>query len=73
MLESANEKKLIELLDSIDDAFDNFHSGIIKGCKTVENGIEKMLEYVENTPNITTSLVVRHLADMRGIKRNLIN
>lgn len=72
MSENLNEKKLIELLDSIDDAFENFHCGIIKGCKTVENGIEKMLEYVESTPNITTSLVVRHLADMRGIKRNSI-
>ncbi len=67
------EERLREVLETISDSYDNFPGAIIRGCKTVENGIDKMLKFVENTPEITTSMVVRHLADMRGIKRNEIN
>lgn len=59
------EQTLREALIRIPDSYDMFVEGTVKGCKTVKNGIERMLKKISNTPEIMSSDVVKFLFKMR--------
>lgn len=59
------EQTLKEKLDAIPDSYDMFSECIIRGCKTVENGIERMMKKISAEPKITSSDIVVFLYKMR--------
>lgn len=67
------KERLKNLLENVVDTYPDFVIGVVSGLKNVSNGYESMIEYVESTPDVTTSMICGKLSELRGIKRNLIN
>lgn len=62
------EEELREQLEKVPDTYDMFVEGIIKGCRTVENGVEKMIAKINSNPVILSSDIVEYLFEMRHAK-----
>ena len=61
-----SEQKLREHLTNIKDSYDDFVETILLLSKR-NNLVEQMIEYIENTPDVTTSDVDDKIDDLRGL------
>lgn len=61
-----SEQKLREHLTNIKDSYDDFVETILLLSKR-NNLVEKMIEYIENTPNVTASDIDDKIDDLRGL------
>lgn len=64
-----NQEKLRRLLDNISDSYEGFTISGLAFCKDIPNGYQRLIKFIEDNPNITTSEVVEFVSDMRGIKK----
>ena len=64
------EKTLHELLENVGDTYPDFVIGVKSGLKNIPDGYQRMIEYINSTPNVTTSMIAVKLSELRGIKRN---
>ena len=63
------EQRLKELLEGIGDTYTDFVRGILAIGKRVPNAYEKLIEYIEDTPDVNTSLVIEKMDELEGIKK----
>ena len=62
-----SEQKLRELLTNVADSYEDFVEGELLFAKK-RNYVEKIIEFIENTPDVTTSQVIEKGAELSGIK-----
>lgn len=65
----SSEQRLKELLEGISDTYSDFVRGILAIGKRVPNAYETLVEYIENTPDVNTSLVIEKMTELKGIKK----
>lgn len=63
----SSEQKLKKLLIDIPNSYDDFVNVILLLSKR-NNLVEQMLEFIESSPDVTTSDVDIKINDLRGIK-----
>ncbi len=64
-----DEKELWEMLENVSDSYEDLVIGTLRGCRTVENGVEKMIAKIKANSKADSSTIVEYLADLRGIKK----
>ncbi|MCH5200612.1 MAG: hypothetical protein J1F60_06590 [Oscillospiraceae bacterium] len=62
-----SEQRLKELLTNVSDSYDDFVNGELLFAKK-HNYVDKIIDFIENTPNVTTSQVIEKGAELSGIK-----
>lgn len=62
-----SEQRLKELLTNVVDSYEDFVEVILLLSKR-NNLVEQMIEYIENTPDVTTSDIDIKINDLRGLK-----
>lgn len=69
-----NEKEAIlkDLLDNISDSYDGFSECGLAFCRSVPNGVDRIIEIIQNNPKITSSEIADIVADMRGCNKQII-
>lgn len=63
------EKELWKMLERVSDTYDSLVIGTLRGCRTVENGAEKMIAKIKANPEANSSTITEYLAELRGIKK----
>ena len=63
-----SEQKLKELLTNISDSYDDFTDIQFRLAKKY-SFVDRLIEFIENTPNVTTSQVIDKGCEFRGIKK----
>lgn len=56
------DKKLRELLENVPNAYDDFVLGISECCKT-DDERQKIIDYINENPDTTTSKVIEYFSD----------
>ena len=51
------KERLQNILENVVDTYPDFVIGVVSGLKNVTNGYESMIEYIESTPEVTTSMI----------------
>lgn len=68
MSEQSNEEILKGMFEKLPDVYDSFAKDITDTAKR-NNIVDQLIEYMENTPDATTSTVLEKIADLKGIKK----
>ena len=63
------ESELWEMLEAVSDTYEDFVIGTLRGCRTVVNGVEKMITKIKANPEANSSTIIEYLAELRGIKK----
>lgn len=66
------EAMLKALLDNILDSYDGFSECGLAFCRSVPNGVDKIIEIIQNNPKITSSEIADIVADMRGCDKQIL-
>lgn len=55
---SDDEKELWEMLENVSDSYEDLVIGTLRGCRTVENGVEKMIAKIKANSKADSSTIV---------------
>lgn len=71
MTDVKNEKidELKKLLESLNDSYDDFVRGLLHSAKKSESIRDKIILYIKDSENVTTSDVIDYLDELEGIKK----
>lgn len=58
--------ELRALVENIPDAYPEFVRAMCEDSQDVDNGVERLIEFIKNHPEATSSDVINELSDMLG-------
>ena len=58
--------ELRALVENIPDAYPDFVRAMCRDSQDVDNGVERLIKFVKNYPEATSSDVIDELSDMLG-------
>lgn len=68
MPEQSKEEILKGLFEGLPDVYGSFAEDITNTAKR-NNFVEPLIEFMRNTPDATTSMVLEKIAELKGIKK----